>query len=80
MKRLRNFLFLLPLLPGCMSHAVRVEPISVAPVHVTMDVTLHVEDARTAQGGETEGAETQGGETEGAETQGGDTPAATPDM
>lgn len=31
---------------GCMHHAVRVEPITVAPVRVTMDVNLHVDDAR----------------------------------
>ncbi|AKF11235.1 hypothetical protein [Sandaracinus amylolyticus] len=33
---------------GCFSHAVRVEPISVAPVQVTMDVNLHVDDERAA--------------------------------
>lgn len=33
---------------GCMSHAVRVEPITVAPVQVTMDVNLHVDDSREA--------------------------------
>jgi len=33
-------------LPGCLSHAVRVEPITVAPVRVQMDVNLHVDDTR----------------------------------
>ncbi|WP_236517930.1 hypothetical protein [Sandaracinus amylolyticus] len=33
---------------GCFSHAVRVEPITVAPVQVTMDVNLHVDDERAA--------------------------------
>lgn len=33
-------------LSGCLSHAVRVEPITVAPVQVTMDVNLHVDDDR----------------------------------
>ena len=40
-------LALLPL-PGCLSHAVRVEPITVAPVRVQMDVNLHVDDERPA--------------------------------
>ena len=31
---------------GCMHHAVRVEPVTIAPVRVTMDVNLHVDDAR----------------------------------
>lgn len=35
-------------LPGCLSHAVRVEPITVAPVRVQMDVNLHVDDERPA--------------------------------
>lgn len=39
-------------LSGCLSHAVRVEPITVAPVQVTMDVNLHVDDDR---GGEIAG-------------------------
>lgn len=33
-------------LAGCMHHAVRVEPVTIAPVRVTMDVNLHVDDAR----------------------------------
>lgn len=32
---------------GCITHAVRVEPIALEPVQVTMDVNLHVDDTRT---------------------------------
>jgi hypothetical protein len=46
-KRLVPLLFLLPLpVAGCMTHAVRVEPITLEPVRVTMDVNLHVDDTR----------------------------------
>lgn len=37
-------------LAGCMHHAVRVEPVTIAPVRVTMDVNLHVDDARADEG------------------------------
>ncbi|MDQ3034245.1 MAG: hypothetical protein M3Y87_17685 [Myxococcota bacterium] len=53
MKRLA-FLLLLSFpvvsLAGCITHAVRVEPITLEPVQVTMDVNLHVDDSRTAGG------------------------------
>lgn len=50
MKRLALALvFSLPVgsLAGCITHAVHVEPISLEPVQVTMDVNLHVDDDRT---------------------------------
>lgn len=49
MKFLLPFLLALPCLAlgGCISHAVRVEPITVEPVRVSMDVNLHVDDRRT---------------------------------
>lgn len=32
---------------SCITHAVRVEPIALEPVQVTMDVNLHVDDTRS---------------------------------
>jgi hypothetical protein len=38
---------------GCITHAVRVEPIALEPVQVTMDVNLHVDDTRSQGGDDT---------------------------
>lgn len=53
MKRTSSLLLVLGVLSslpiaGCMTHAVRVEPITLEPVRVTMDVNLHVDDTRPA--------------------------------
>ncbi len=45
-------LFSLASSSGCITHAVRVEPISLEPVQVTMDVNLHVDDTRSQGGSE----------------------------
>lgn len=65
MKRLFPLLAAIALCPlsGCLSHAVHVEPITVAPMRVQMDVNLHVDDERasaaapTAEGGSVSPAE-----------------------
>jgi hypothetical protein len=39
----------LPLASGCMSHEVRIQPITLEPIHMTLDVNLHVDhDGATA--------------------------------
>lgn len=53
MKRIASLSILLSLplaSMGCITHAVRVEPISLEPVQVTMDVNLHVDDTRADAG------------------------------
>lgn len=43
---------------GCMHHSVRVEPVTIAPMRVTMDVNLRVDDARASTGEASEAAST----------------------
>lgn len=44
----------LPALGGCISHEVRIEPITLQPIHMTLDVNLHVDHdaAEVTQGSE----------------------------
>jgi len=46
------FVLPLPLIGGCMTHEVRIQPITLEPIHMTLDVNLHVDhDAATATTG-----------------------------
>ncbi len=52
------FVLALPLaLSGCISHAVRIEPITLAPIQMTIDVNLHTDRGEPADGPETAGSE-----------------------
>lgn len=47
MKKKRGVLLLgtILLLPGCTSHQVRVEPVEIKPIHITIDVNIKVDRA-----------------------------------
>jgi hypothetical protein len=55
-KKLLPLVLLLPLVGGCISHEVRVEPITLQPIHMTLDVNLHVDHAAPVTSGGSDAA------------------------